>query len=50
MAIGYLHSEGIAHRDLKLENVLIAENGYIRLIDFGLSKVIPSGIIVFIIF
>ena len=26
------------YRDLKSENILIAKNGYLKLIDFGLSK------------
>lgn len=38
MAIGYLHSKGIMHRDLKLENILVDEDGYLKIIDYGLAK------------
>ena len=38
-AIGYLHEDkGIAHRDIKLENTLLDEQGYISIIDYGLAK------------
>jgi serum/glucocorticoid-regulated kinase 2 len=40
MAIGYLHKQGIAHRDLKLENILIDGEGYLKIIDYGLAKMI----------
>ncbi|RMZ54148.1 hypothetical protein APUTEX25_005304 [Auxenochlorella protothecoides] len=39
--VGYLHSKGIAHRDLKLENLLMAKRGDImgvKIADFGLAK------------
>lgn len=36
-AVSYLHSEKIAHHDLKPSNCLIDKNGRIKLADFGLS-------------
>jgi len=41
-AIGYLHSKDICHRDMKLENILMDEEGYLKLIDFGLAKILKD--------
>lgn len=38
-AVDYLHSHGIAHRDIKLENLLMTSGGTIKLTDFGVSEV-----------
>lgn len=40
MAIGHLHKQSILHRDLKLENIMINGDGYVKVIDFGLAKII----------
>lgn len=42
LAIEHVHKIGAVYRDLKLENVLLDEEGHIRLADFGLSKLLTS--------
>jgi len=40
LAIGHLHKNNILHRDIKPENVLVDEDGYLHLTDYGVSKFI----------
>jgi serum/glucocorticoid-regulated kinase 2 len=42
LSLEYLHTHGIVYRDIKPENILIDEDGYLRLVDFGMAKILQG--------
>jgi len=42
-AVGYMHSQGVVHRDLKLENVLLDSGDNCKVCDFGLAHTYEMG-------
>lgn len=41
-AINYAHSQNILHRDIKPANIMITNDGKVKVIDFGISKIMDS--------
>ena len=42
LALKYIHENNIIHRDIKLDNILVDENDWSKICDFGVSCLIKE--------
>jgi serine/threonine-protein kinase len=43
LALGHAHLEGLVHRDMKPENLLVTQSGVVKVADFGLARAYADG-------